>query len=699
MALQIRRLLPVAAGVAAVILGTSAPTATATATATAAAGPAANAGAPVPVEDGAYPGADAVLAATGVKVVRGDGGITHVPCDAPHQIAIWARPVTLPLNRICFSAPGATGFLALTVADAFRIQSTDRDLRASLTTDGKNETVNVPRDTVVGVGEGAKVEAKSTLLELRVTGAKDPAAPGASVDISGLAFSGKLTIGDGKRSCSAALVDPQWVISAKSCFADDPAQSNTVVAGPPKDKTTVVVGLRDLLFKGGHHSDIAELVPHPDRDLVMARLATPAANVTPAVFSPSAPAAGHSLTVSGYGRTKTVWAPPSRHDGAFTAGAVEATGFDLAAKTPADTTVCAGDAGGPVVRQTGVREYVVVGIVSRSWQGGCLGSAETRTGAYAARADDIGEWFQQTRALAPGWKTETLVQAGSSLYQGVRLADGSWTGFTDVQTKASSIGGIRTAAAAGIDRDTHVVAISNSGGLFHTIRKPDGTWSEFGDMFPVTNALGGLTQVSTVSVGSDLHVVAVAGGKVFHTTRKADGSWTRFGDLSEATSPISAVTSVATASAAGQLQVISVSGGKAYHTIRAASGHWSQWGNIAGAAAGITGPITSVGMAGIGNDAHIVIATDNGTRQHHAIRNANGSWENFAELKGILGTVTANSVTAAGVNGELHLAVTTADNKALHTIRHADRTWNPTTPVNLQGTNGTLGAISVTGTL
>lgn len=65
--------------------------------------------------------AAAVLAATGVKLVGGDSGSPMFRATPPHQIAGWARPITLPLFRICFSAPGATGFLALTVADTFRI--------------------------------------------------------------------------------------------------------------------------------------------------------------------------------------------------------------------------------------------------------------------------------------------------------------------------------------------------------------------------------------------------------------------------------------------------------------------------------------------------------------------------------------------------------------------------------------------------
>ncbi|MGW0394645.1 hypothetical protein ACWDYJ_27925 [Streptomyces sp. NPDC003042] len=80
------------------------------------------------------------------------------------------------------------------------------------------------------------------------------------------------------------------------------------------------------------------------------------------------------------------------------------------------------------------------------------------------------------------------------------------------------------------------------------------------------------------------------------------------------------------------------------------------------------------------------------------MRYGSGSWEGFGELTGHLGTVTAKSVAAATVNGELQVAVTTADDRVLHTIRHADRTWTATTPVELQGVPGTRGSTAMAGT-
>ncbi|MFJ7272789.1 trypsin-like serine protease [Streptomyces sp. NPDC099050] len=513
------------------------------------------------------------------------------------------------------------------------------------------------------------------------------AVAGPEADVGQYAYAAKLNIGDeaNSRACTAVLVDANWILTAASCFADTPGQ--TPPAGKPKLKATVTLG--------SGSAEIAELVPRSDRDVVLAKLTTPVTGVTPAKFASTAPSAGSALTAAGFGRTKTEWVPDKVHTGSFTAGATTATEVPLSSASGTTDTICQGDAGGPVLNTDGE----VTAISSRSWKGGCLGTnpTETRTSAISVRTDDLREWIDTTRAQAPGWKTQALVQSGSSIYQATRVNDGSWTGFTDVQSKATSIGGIRTAAAAGIDSATHVLAVSNNGGLFHTVRNPNGTWAAFGDVFPMTNSLGGLTQVSAVSIGGDLHVVAVASGKVFHTMRKADGNWTRFGDLSAVAGQIGTVTSVATAAtASGQLQVVPVAGGKAFHTIRNAAGQWSAWGNIA-AAAGDRGPISSVSMAGIGGDAHIVIATDNGTRQHHGMRNANGTWEAFAELNGVLGTITTKSVAAAGVNGELQLTVTTTDGKVLHTTRRTDRTWATTLAV--PGLPANPGQITITATL
>ena len=138
-------------------------------------------------------------------------------------------------------------------------------------------------------------------------------------------------------------------------------------------------------------------MPRTDRDLVLARLATAATGLPWTRFAPAVPAAGTDLTAAGFGRTKTEWVPDKVHTGTFTTNAsdtVTVTGKGADA-------ICKGDTGGPLLNAA----RLLVGVNSRSWQGGCLGTpaTETRTGAIAARADNLSAWSAEVRSLTAGW--------------------------------------------------------------------------------------------------------------------------------------------------------------------------------------------------------------------------------------------------------------------------------------------------------
>ncbi|MFD5922240.1 trypsin-like serine protease, partial [Kitasatospora sp. NPDC127035] len=227
-----------------------------------------------------------------------------------------------------------------------------------------------------------------------LTGGPAGALAGDQAPDSTYAFTANLDIGEGKRTCSGALVDPYWIVTAAGCFADNPAIPTTVSAGTPALRTVATLGRADLTTTGGHVADIVELVPRTDRDLVLARLATPVPGIAHLSVATTAPAPGETLRVAGYGRTATEWVPLRRHSGAFTAGAVGNTTVGLAGASPG-AAICKGDAGGPALRE--VNGHVeLVAVSSRSWQKGCLGSAETRVGAEATRVDDLGSWIGQT---------------------------------------------------------------------------------------------------------------------------------------------------------------------------------------------------------------------------------------------------------------------------------------------------------------
>ncbi|MFE3329793.1 trypsin-like serine protease, partial [Streptomyces sp. NPDC059176] len=260
--------------------------------------------------------------------------------------------------------------------------------------------------------------ASGALAAVIIAGALGPvpalAATGPAGAQDDFAFTAQLEIGDGdtKRACTGALVEAQWVLTAASCFAVDPQQGGDIAAGKPPFKTVATVGRTALSGTGGHVSEVVDLVPRAGRDMVMARLAQPAKGITPVATATSPVTAGDTLTVAGFGRTKTEWVPDTLHTATFTVNTAKETGLEISGKT-ANDAICKGDTGAPLLRVNNGKPELVA-VASRSWQGGCYGESETRTDALAARADNIklGSRLTQGQTLLPG---DTLASASARL--------------------------------------------------------------------------------------------------------------------------------------------------------------------------------------------------------------------------------------------------------------------------------------------
>ncbi|MEV5511297.1 trypsin-like serine protease [Streptomyces orinoci] len=71
------------------------------------------------------------------------------------------------------------------------------------------------------------------------------------------AFTAQLAL-DGKRSCSGALVGQQWLVTAASCFVDNPAQGIQIPAGKPALTTTATIGRVDADHQTGTTGEVKD---------------------------------------------------------------------------------------------------------------------------------------------------------------------------------------------------------------------------------------------------------------------------------------------------------------------------------------------------------------------------------------------------------------------------------------------------------
>lgn len=215
------------------------------------------------------------------------------------------------------------------------------------------------------------------------------------------AFVVKLDIGAGMRSCTGALVHPLWVVTAASCFNFD---DQPVAPGAPRHPTTATVGRPDLTTTSGGIAPVLQVIPAPDRNVVLVKLGRRFEGVTPIRIASAPAVAGESVRVAGFGRTSSEWVPQRLQAATFTVQSVEGPAVHVAGAGASAPNTCKGDSGGPTVRErNGVLE--LVGITNTSWQSGCLAETDTRLGTTQARVDDLEAWIRQ--------KTTTLHRYGS----------------------------------------------------------------------------------------------------------------------------------------------------------------------------------------------------------------------------------------------------------------------------------------------
>lgn len=234
--------------------------------------------------------------------------------------------------------------------------------------------------------------------------------------------------------CTGTAIARHWLVTAASCFADDPAQWRDVPAGPyDRDNIVHLAGTHSATHGVLSSSNQVEaIIPRRDRDLVLARTSEEL-SYGGATLATTPPTPGETLRIVGLGRTATEWIASSHQIADTTVTAVRPTDIT----TAGDASTCKGDAGGPAFRE-GTPELVA--IHGPSWQRGCLGVTETRNEAIETRLDDINGWLRQhvgcdTRA-SNGTRV-SIPDAGAAVTSPIDITgcDGTASSWTSVRVE------------------------------------------------------------------------------------------------------------------------------------------------------------------------------------------------------------------------------------------------------------------------
>ncbi|MEV4557101.1 hypothetical protein AB0K51_08895 [Kitasatospora sp. NPDC049285] len=222
--------------------------------------------------------------------------------------------------------------------------------------------------------------------------------------------------------------------------------------------------------------------------------------------------------------------------------------------------------------------------------------------------------------------------------------------------------------------------------VVETRRAPGGSWDQAHEV-PQFAGLSYWTEV--VDQGRKRMFGAQSygyGNKHFvQSVQQPDGSWgalapmTGLDDLPGSTTYFQTGRIKAT-QVAGQLQLLAIDpSGRLMHTVERSDGSWQPWG-VASSPSGLgSGQFFSVAAADVNGELQVVGTMWTG-EVLHTLRHADGSWQPWGNVMGATGTPSpwgwTTDVAVAGINGQLQVVV--CDNSvvgAYHAIRRADGTW------------------------
>ncbi|MFF4583632.1 trypsin-like serine protease [Streptomyces sp. NPDC001373] len=437
---------------------------------------------------------------------------------------------------------------------------------------------------------GLLVTATAVAAGLVSTGSAQ-ALSGPEAPIGQYAYVARLNIGDEAdgRACTATLVNARWVLTAAACLAAKPGDA--ITAGQPLRNTTAT-------FTGGQSREIVELsAGAADRDLVLARLAAPVTDIAPVKRATTAPSTGTDLTAAGFGRTKTEWVPGTLHTGTFTTGTTDPATLTLTGK--GTDAICKGDTGGPLLNAAGE----LVGVNSRSWQGGCLGAAdtETRTGAVSARTDNLGDWIDRITMPRNGSQVSVLAGGGGTMW-----AQSGDLGYGEYGQAWGKIDGQDISRVTSLRAGEYLRAYGIAGGKVYgrDLNTRTGQWTDWSE---IPGGAAGTRDISAAIVDNVVHLqIAGADGSLYTQTGDYNAGHWNAAWTQVAASGLTSVTSLA---AGSTVRLYAVADGRVYgRDLNTRTGSWTGWGELPGGATGVKDVAASL----VGNNVELQIVGGDG---------------------------------------------------------------------------------------
>lgn len=230
------------------------------------------------------------------------------------------------------------------------------------------------------------------------------------------------------------------------------------------------------------------------------------------------------------------------------------------------------------------------------------------------------------------------------------------------------------ASAAPADWNAQLLALQTNGELMHQTRAGDGTWKPSWD--EVGDDAGEIASVAGAGIDQDLHVVVSmqrdAGRNPRHCYRNGtDGSWTTFSEIPVDGGPQGTAT-LAMTSLNRQLHVIATNDGTVHHAVRNADGIWqNSWSELRAFES-----ISDLAITRVGSTLDVAVVV-NGTILH-SIRASDGTWSGWGNVERAAGEIGwVGEVTLAGVGAALHVFAVDGSGFLHHAIRRGDGTWRP----------------------